>query len=128
MHHTPSGGAAGRAVRPPTAADALDVVDRPRLACRDEHAPCRVQRGVADPTSGRRERRHRVGEIDEHVVVDRQGTHAGQLTDGDRETGRIIRARRAHAEDELAARRGHGFGERSAVAGMQGARTGSPFR
>ncbi len=47
--------AVGRRGRPcralPTATDALDIVDRPRLACRGEHASCRIQRDVADPTS-----------------------------------------------------------------------------
>ncbi len=53
------------------------------------------------------------------IACDRQGAHAGQLADGDDETRRIIRARRAHAEDELAPLRGHGFGERSAAVGSR---------
>ena len=53
------------------------------------------------------------------IVDEGQGSHADELTDGDDETGRIIRARRAPAEDELATLGGDGFGERPTAVGSR---------
>ena len=94
MHHTPSGGAAGRAVAFPAVDDALDVADRAWLAGRGEHPPGRIEGDVAAPTGRRRELRHRVGEIgDDFAPLPdvEQVADAEQLTDGDRERGGIVR-------------------------------------
>ena len=87
MHHTPSGGVAGRGVPFPTVDDARHVAAPPATRRRGEHTSCRsrsaassVQPGVGrTPPRHRRDRRRHRHRRRRHVA------DADQLTDGDHE-------------------------------------------